>query len=286
MPNQLWLFMTACLCFQGLTLDAPAQNLQNLLGNGSFEEVSTNTTRWNTVVGGILSTQAVHSGQRGLRGAAPGGARVWVSDPISLQPRQIYRLDGWLRGHTGEATLGIDLLDKRGRRVGSRHAPDVKEATDWQYLAREWNAGRATSARVWFWVEGHADLDDVSVELRGTRPKAHRVEVRINQAGFAQEGPKSALIAANFFPWRDSIARVRLLNKRGRTVWTQDTPCAGRIQGENAEDGGWYFWRADFASVQGPGTYRIKVALEKARGTSPAFSIGSATREVTPLTSQ
>src|ERR1041384_4186966 len=83
--------------------------------------------------------------------------------------------------------------------------------------------------------------------------KKARLRVFVNQVGYERAGPKSAVEPSNFFPPDGSTLPLEIVTAGGRTVWTQEVPCASRIYGGTEDDWGWYFWRADFSSCQQEG---------------------------------
>src|SRR6185295_13781931 len=70
-------------------------------------------------------------------------------------------LEGWIRCPAGEGRLDVELTDATGKVLRRFSTPMVRRATNWQYAAVEWNAAQATAARVVFFVQGKAGLDDV-----------------------------------------------------------------------------------------------------------------------------
>src|SRR5262245_16763057 len=171
-----WDWLRPCAQRLGLLLAAghwlpafpPAASAQNLIPNGSFEDAASVAASWISGAGGTFGTQSGHTGRHCLTGSSSQGAVIWESQPIPLQAREEYRLDAWMRCPTGAAKLGADLLDAQGHRVRRIQLPTLRQARDFRYVAREWNAASASSVRLWFWVKGQAELDDVSVALVAT----------------------------------------------------------------------------------------------------------------------
>ncbi len=382
------------------------------------------------------------TGGRFLRVLSKRGQRVAVSEMMPVARGSNYRLEAWLRAREGKARVGVELLDDRGRVVGSSGSPNVDARDEWTYVAVESPASRAASrARAWFWVQGSGDLGQVSLSPQsplffangdfekapdaqgritfwseveaihegraapgsglpfqgrcggkwlldaaekhsGTRslqlsptadwyavsslnytvwrwsdrwegrawvrcsagararlfllwsgddptnvirvdagtetqaanwaeavtlpveppseatqvrlvlwasggpawfddaqlltlPPARRVvNVLVNQVGYDLGGPKSAVIATNFFPEEDCSARFLLLDEADKIVYESHTACSGRIYGHERADWGWYFWRADFSAFDRAGKYRIKARAGGAEGASFPFGIG------------
>lgn len=128
----------------------------------------------------------------------------------------------------------------------------------------------ARGGRVWF--------DDF--ELLRLRPKKPVVQIFVNQVGYEQDGPKTAVVATNAFPAQGSTIALELLSADGKSLAKLDVPCAGRIYGGSPDDWGWYFWRADFTSFRTPGAHRAAAVVTgetdsiPARGLSPVFKVG------------
>src|SRR6185369_4448450 len=74
-----------------------------------------------------------------------------------------YRLEGWLRCPKGEGQLQVELTDAAGKLLRRIATPSIRRDDDWRYVAVEWNAEQAMSARVAFQVRGKAELDDVTL---------------------------------------------------------------------------------------------------------------------------
>ena len=106
---------------------------------------------------------------------------------------------------------------------------------------------------------GRARFDDCT--LLRLPPRQPRVRIFVNQVGYELAGPKSAVVAANFFPRDRSAVTFKLMTSAGKTVWKQDIPCTGRIYGGTDDDWGWYFWRADFSSWQHAGQFRASAKV-------------------------
>ena len=120
--------------------------------------------------------------------------------------------------------------------------------------------------------KGEAWFDDVRLT---TLPAKQRVvKALVNQVGYDLGGPKSAVIATNFFPKEQITARVQLLDDKDKAAQEIQAACGGRVYGQDHADWGWYFWRADFSSFDQEGTYRVKATIGGDSGLSPSFSIG------------
>ncbi|PYM14994.1 MAG: hypothetical protein DME18_05365, partial [Verrucomicrobia bacterium] len=105
-------------------------------------------------------------------------------------------------------------------------------------------------------------------------PRRHRVRIFVNQVGYQQAGPKSAVVASNFFPTDRSALTFQIMTPAGRLVSKQEVPCSGRIYGGTDNDWGWYFWRVDFSSFRKAGPCRARAQVGDARGESAPFRVG------------
>jgi hypothetical protein len=417
---------------------------QGDLVNPSFEEGQTAPTGWRARErGGSWRTGTAHSGNRYLSGRLPRGGRVWESELIAVQPQTDYRLEGWLRCSGEEARfrgsetkIGVDLLNERGQVVRFVDTPRVRSGGGWQYAAAEWNSDRAKTVRVWFWIKGLGDLDDVNLapvaasymgnkgvegdergripfwseekenallpgrregqfrldadvkregkasvlltpagdwcavssvnypvpawtnklelsawarcekadpkaknktpptaqilacwmddrqkvlsveasapvhdenwqrialtvtappqaatvrlvaaarggrawfddfDLLLLRPQQRVVRVLVNQVGYELAGPKTAVVAANFFPLDGPKIECKLLAPDGKVALKQEVLSAGRIHSGKHDDWGWYFWRADFSAFREAGAYRIAAQVGEEKAESAAFVVG------------
>jgi hypothetical protein len=121
----------------------------------------------------------------------------------------------------------------------------------------------ARGGRVWF------DEFDL-LHLRPVKPV---LRVFVNQVGYELIGPKSAVVASNFFPSEGTTLNVQLITEDGKHMLTKQVPCAGRIYSGKPDDWGWYFWRADFSDWQTSGKYQLVSHDNEVRGESFPFSI-------------
>ena len=403
-------------------------NASASLSNGSFETGTSSPEGWQLHPGGSWVTDMAHGGAHSLRGDAKRQARIGESESVVVEPGADYRVDGWISCSSGVARLGVDFLDERDRVISHGSAPEVRAAAGWRYVALEANAAKATRARVWFRVNGRAELDDVALvpaansfmgnkglepddrgrigfwgeekddtllpgrragefrpdsdvkhggkssvrlspsadwfafssinyglapwtdryefsawarcegpatarilacwtdaqqkvvhvdagdpikgedwrrislsltaptnaasvrlvvaasggrvwfddgNLLRLRPRQWRVRVFVNQVGYDENGPKSAVVASNLFPPERSELEFELLTPAGKKVRSQKVPCSGRIYGGAEDDWGWYFWRTDFSSWRAVGQFRARAQLEKVQGESVPFLIES-----------
>ena len=150
------------LLLLALALDVQTVGAQSVFPNGSFEEGGP-PTGWRARVGGTMTRGDAHHGERSVSGIAQRRSVVWESEPAAISPQTDYRAEGWIRCPAGEGRLDVELINDAGKFLRRCATPTVRRAADWQYVAVEWNAEQATSARVTFSVLGKADLDDVVV---------------------------------------------------------------------------------------------------------------------------
>lgn len=143
----------------------------------------------------------------------------------------------------------------------------------WQRLSLVLDApsGAATVRLVAVARGGQVWFDDF--DLLRLRPRQPVVRVFVNQVGYELAGPKSAVVAANFFPADGPAIAVEVKTPEGKVAWKEDVPCAGRIYNGKPDDWGWYFWRVDFSSLREPGSYRLTAQMEGGRGESFPFVV-------------
>src|SRR5205823_288674 len=77
----------------------------------------------------------------------------------------------------------------------------------------------ARSGKMWF--------DDF--DLLRLRPRQKSLRIFVNQVGYELAAPKSAIVAANFFPRDGTTVNFQLLTPKGKSVWKHDIPCSGRV---------------------------------------------------------
>ena len=138
------------------------------LTNGSFEAGESGPSGWRILEGGSWTTGASHGGARYVSGRSKGDRLLCESDFVTLKPGADYRLEGWVRCSSGEASLGLEFLDQQGGVISRQAAPPVRASEGWRYTATELNTPAATGARVWFRCRGQADLDDVGLAPAAT----------------------------------------------------------------------------------------------------------------------
>jgi len=183
-------------------------------------------------------------------------------------------LSGWARADAGAtAQILACWMDDMQKVVRVEAGPETRSG-DWQRLKLTLDApperahtvrlvALARGGRVWF--------DDF--DLLHLRPRKPVLRVLANQVGYELAGPKSAVLASNFFPAEGTTLGVQLLASDGHPVLEKQVPCAGRIYGGRPDDWGWYFWRVDFSEWQKAGEYRLASSNNDVRGGSFSFDI-------------
>jgi len=133
------------------------------LANGSFEAGEAGPSAWRLDRGALWGTQGAHSGGHFVQAQSRQAAPLVESDSFALEAGDGARLEGWIRCRAGQAQVGIDLLDASGAKLAEQLSPPVTAGREWEYVACEFSLSGATHSRVWFRVQGLADLDDVRV---------------------------------------------------------------------------------------------------------------------------
>src|SRR5437667_2149476 len=184
-----------------------------------------------------------------------------------------YELSAWANCEASASALILACWTDDEQRVVRVDTSAPVRGEAWQHLSLSLAAPTNASAVRLVAVArgGRVRFDDC--ELLRLRARQPRVRVFVNQVGYEQRGPKSLIVAANFFP-SDSSASLHLLTPAGKSVWRNKVPCSGRIYGGTPDDWGWYFWRVDFSSWRGAGRFRALAQLGKAHGESISFPIG------------
>jgi hypothetical protein len=184
-------------------------------------------------------------------------------------------LSAWARADVGAtAQILACWMDDMQKVLRVDAGPETR-AGDWQKLTFQTDAppkraatvrlvALARAGRVWF------DEFDL-LHLRPVKPV---IRVFVNQVGFELAGPKSAVVASNFFPAEGTTLGVKLIDDNAKTVLEKEVPCSGRIHGGRPGDWGWYFWRVDFSECHTSGKYRLEGYGKEAHGESFPFVIG------------
>jgi hypothetical protein len=181
---------------------------------------------------------------------------------------------GWGRTDVGAtAQLLACWMDDLQRVLRVDAGPETS-GSDWQRLALTVDSPPESAATVRLVAlarGGQVWFDEF--DLLHLRPRKPILRVLANQVGYALTGPKSAVVASNFFPAGATTLGVHLVEARGDPVLKKEVPCAGRIYSGRPDDWGWYFWRVDFSEYQKPGEYRLECHSDAARGESFPFVI-------------
>ncbi len=106
------------------------------------------------------------------------------------------------------------------------------------------------------------------------RPAKRQVRIFVNQVGYETLGPKSAVVATNFFPAQGTTVDFRVTTPEGKVLIQKAVNGAGRIYSGTPDDWGWYFWRADFSELRQEGGCRAEASAEGASGVSFPFRVG------------
>ncbi len=221
------------------------------------------------------------TGKSSVELTAAGDWYAWSSIPYAVPAwTKWFDLSGWARcDGQAQAQLAACWVDDM-QKVLRVDAGELSTGTEWRQLVLRSAVPKgaasvrlvavARGGRVWF--------DDF--ELLRLLPDNPVVRVFVNQIGYEQDGPKTAIVATNFFPRDLTTLTLRIVTADGKSIADFEAPCAGRIYGGSPDDWGWYFWRVDFSSIRTAGTYRAAAVLRvlgdsvRALGTSPAFKIG------------
>lgn len=167
-------------------------------------------------------------------------------------------LSGWASADAGATAQILACWMDDVQQVLRVDAGPEARGGDWQQLKFALDAppdgahtvrlvALARGGRVWF--------DEM--DLLHLRPRKPVLRVFVNQVGYELAGPKSAVVASNFFPAEGSTLGVQLMAADGHAVLEKQVPCAGRIYSGKPDDWGWYFWRVDFSECQQAGEYRL-----------------------------
>lgn len=187
-----------------------------------------------------------------------------------------YELSVWARCDVSATAMMLACwTDDQQKVVRVDTSPSVR-GESWQLMSLIITAPtNASSVRLVAVARGgNVWLDDS--DLVRLAPNQKRVRVFVNQVGYDQAGPKSAVIAANFYP-ADGLASFKLLTPLGKAPWKKTFPCAGRIYTGTDDDWGWYFWRADFSDCHDAGQFRGHAQVDGIASDSAPFAVGAGT---------
>ncbi len=184
------------------------------------------------------------------------------------------QLSGWARTEgSASASILACWMDDAQKVLRVDAGPEVRGG-DWQQitLVPETPPEQAHTVRLVALVrKGRAWFDEF--DLLHLRPQNRVVRVLANQVGYELTGPKSAVVATNFFPADVSTVGVQLVDAAGKVAAEKQVPASGRVYNGKSDDWGWYFWRADFSELREPGTYKVVAVVDGARGASFPFVV-------------
>ena len=211
--------------------------------------------------------------------AAPGGwwaaHLVDIALPVGIST---FRCQGWGRTEGGQAQLWAYWTDAASKILGREQVPAGPGEGPWVCYSSSTlcaPAGATYARLVTMARGGRAWFDDFWFSPAApARLRQPLVRVHANQVGYALAGPKSLVVATNFFPAGSAAGRLRIVDERGRAALELPLRCSGRIHEGLADDWGWYFWRADFSGLRRAGTWRAVAEVGEARGVSPPFGVG------------
>jgi hypothetical protein len=187
-----------------------------------------------------------------------------------------YRFDGWSRAEGGAAEIRVVWMDAWDKVLRADSVPAAGQEGTWRRhegvlrapaeATQVTVAGIAQGGKAWF--------DDFSlVPAAPARDKNPVVQVLVNQVGYDSAGPKSAVVATNFFPAESTRGWLEVRSEAGKSV-ARVPLSAARIHDGDTADWGSYFWRGDFSSFRRPGRYRAVAEIGGARGESFPFVVG------------
>ena len=185
------------------------------------------------------------------------------------------RLSAWVRtGAKGTAQMLACWTNDEQQVVRVDSTAQVR-GEGWQRIsiARDALPEGATTLRLVAVARGGEVWFD-RFEPLALRPNRRQVRLFVNQVGYEERGPKSAIVATNFFPAGGTTVDFQVMTLGGGMALRMPVSCSGRIHGGTPDDWGWYFWRADFSKLLREGAYRVEASAGGARGASVPFRVG------------
>jgi hypothetical protein len=187
-----------------------------------------------------------------------------------------YELSIWARSEVSATAMLLACWTDNQQKVVRVDIGPVVSGENWQPMSLISTAPtNGSSVRLVAVARGGKVWFDDSNLVR-LPPMQKRVRVFVNQVGYDQAGPKSAVIAANFYP-SEGLASFQLITPLGKAAFTKTFPSAGRIYSGTDDDWGWYFWRADFSDCRDAGQFRGRVQVGGVKSESVPFAIGPGT---------
>ncbi len=193
-----------------------------------------------------------------------------------------FRFTGWARcSEKASARLAACWANNKQEVLRIDVGPASQSST-WQQIEWQPPAPPADAATVRFSAVaqgGDVWFDDFDAQT--LLPQQPQIKVWVNQVGYETLGPKSAVVATNFFPREDATVLCEIVGENNRGVDRRRVGCMGRIHAGTLDDWGWYLWRLDFSPFRMPGRFLIRASTTTAAGktqsvaASPRFIVGS-----------
>lgn len=199
-----------------------------------------------------------------------------VSDAVEL-PLNLVAVDASVWTSDTSATAHLEWSGFSGVLREDRLALGTSDGEGWARLLGE-KTPVPFGAR---WVrlvlmpgEEAAHWDDA--ELVGVVAEPPRTHIRVNQAGYDVGMPKTFVVESTDAPASDGLrnATFALLTGDGEVVFEGDLEYKDRIIGAFNSDWGHFYLRGDFTAFDGPGVYRIQVAINATKTVSQTIEIG------------
>ena len=287
---RIWLTATAEAYLDDVVF---APMVRNLMFNPTFEADSKGTVPFwsdepqNPPAGGLDGTR--QGSQRGDKAVGRTGSSLLVEAQDGWFAARVvgmglaegvnaFRFDGWVRAEGGEVFVWVAWLDAWDKVVRRDRLTSGAAENGWaRYRADDLRPPTgATNARIVLAVRnGKAWFDDFwfspQQPARNTKPI---VRVHVNQVGHEPDGPKSLVVATNFFPTTSPAGTIEVISQAGAHLLQIPLRCSGRIHDGTPADWGGYYWPADFSNLRQPGIYRAVARVGGVRGESPPFEIG------------
>ncbi len=237
-------------------------------------------------------TAAIRPGARGGRFASTPNGHTGAGLELTAEPNKwyasrvvpanvvpgvtTYRLSCWTKSEGGKAQVGVVWLDRDEKVLRTELTPPGAGSEGWQCqsLTTAMPAGAVQVAAVALVSSGKAVCDDFSLfSADSAQSRKPVIRVFVNQASYGRVGPKSAVVATNFFPTDNPKTTLEILDNSGKAVASSSMQ-ASRIHDGESADWGSYFWRGDFSSLQKSGRYRAVCRIGSSSGSSVSFTIG------------
>lgn len=224
-------------------------------------------------------TTVVRDGKASLRITATGD---WfgvgsVNFPVKYSQGWIdrVRLSAWVRTDAKGAAQMLACWTSDEQKIVHVDSTAQVRGENWQRISisREALPEGATTLRLVAVARGGEVWFD-GFEPLALRPGQRQVRLFVNQVGYEERGPKSAVVATNFFPSGGTTVDFQVMIQGGGMAMRKPVSCSGRIHGGTPDDWGWYFWRADFSELRKEGAYRVEASAGGARGASVPFRVG------------